>query len=285
MQRTRPPPAPPVLNQIGCRMSTPGQISVAAEGDVRVVTMDRPELLNAFDQGMHAAFVEVLRTLGRDESVGAVVLTGAGKAFCAGGDFAYMKASHLSLPARIRSQQDARDLVLEFMRLGPPVVAAVNGAAVGLGATIALSCDLVVMSARSHLRDPHVSIGLTAGDGGAVLWPLHTGLLRAKEYLLLGDRIEPDTALSLGLANRVVEPDDVVPEALRLAHRLAAQPRHAVQATKRALALHAEQAALTSLEFGLAAELADFTDPAHIARVRELMGSAEYDATDAGDHH
>jgi enoyl-CoA hydratase len=139
------------------------------------------------------------------------------------------------------------------------MVAAVNGPAVGLGASVAVHCDLVVMADDAFMSDPHVSVGLVAGDGGAVSWPLYMSLLRAKEYILLGDRISAEDCLRVGLANRVVPRSEVLATAVELARRLAAQPKQAVRDTKRALNFHLREAADRVLDFALAAETESFS--------------------------
>ena len=141
-----------------------------------------------------------------------------------------------------------------MLNLHVPVVAAVNGPAVGLGATLVTLCDIVYMAESAFLADPHVAVALVAGDGGALTWPFLTSLLHAKRYLLTGDRIPATEALALGLTNFVVAPDDVVPTALAFAQRLAALPPQAVQDTKAALNLRLREAAVHVLAHGLAAE-------------------------------
>ena len=142
---------------------------------------------------------------------------------------------------------------------------------VGFGCSIAVLCDIVLMSDRSFFADTHVASGLVAGDGGSVLWPLLMSLLKAKEYLLLGEKIKADKAVELGLANRVVPQADIKTEGLALAHRLAALPARAVQDTKRTLNLHAERAVTGILEFGISAETECFTTPEHRAAIDKFL--------------
>ena len=147
-----------------------------------------------------------------------------------------------------------RRLFEDLIGVHLPVIAAVNGPAVGLGCTIATACDFVLVSDKAFLADPHVQVALVAGDGGAITWPLSVGLLRAKQYLMTGDRISPEVAVELGLATRVVPADSLMDEALELARKVAALPPQAVQDTKAVLNQHLRMAAVTSLGFGLAAE-------------------------------
>ncbi|MHB8466411.1 MAG: enoyl-CoA hydratase/isomerase family protein, partial [Acidimicrobiales bacterium] len=196
-----------------------------------------------------------------------VVLTGAGRAFSAGGDFEFMRAQHTDVAYRSEVFEHTRQMLLAMIRFPLPIVAAINGPAVGLGCSLAVGCDIVLMSERAFLADPHVAVGLVAGDGGAALWPMLTSLLKAKEYIYTGDRIPAAVAVELGLANRVVAPDELLPEATALAHRLAALPRQALQDTKRALNAHITNAVRGIVEFSVAAEFVSMGTDEHQALV------------------
>jgi enoyl-CoA hydratase len=190
------------------------------------------------------ALLRAVLTLRDDPDVHAMVLTGRGSAFSAGGDFDTIRA--------MREDRQMRDAVLDahqelfrvMRRLPFPTVAAVNGAAVGAGVTVALLCDLVVMAEDTFLSDPRVSLGLLDGAGGLVLWPLLTSLSAAKEHLFLGDRVSGTEAHRLGLANRAVPASDVLEEALQLAKRLAALPAEAVRQARLLLNSHIDRAAV-----------------------------------------
>jgi enoyl-CoA hydratase/carnithine racemase len=229
-------------------------IVVTAEGSVRIVTLNRPDARNAFSEPMHHAFARTMATIDDDVDARAVVLTGSGRAFCAGGSLDDFETKRVDFEARRQSMRDARRLVDEMLALRVPVIAAVNGAAVGLGCTLVTLCDIVFMSNTAFLADPHVAVALVAGDGGAVTWPFMTSILHAKRYLLTGDRIPAPEALTMGLANFVVEPDEVLPAAMAFAQRLAALPPQAVQDTKVLLNQHLRQSAVSVLAHGLAAE-------------------------------
>jgi enoyl-CoA hydratase len=151
---------------------------------------------------------------------------------------------------------------LEFTSIRIPVVAAVNGAAVGAGCTLALLCDIVIMEQNAFLADPRVPFGLAPGDGGAVLWPLLAGLGAAKAYLLTGDRVSAAEAWRLGLAHQVVEADSLA-VALTLAQRIASQPAFAVQETKRMLDMHL-RAQRQVFDHALEAEERSFDDDEHL---------------------
>jgi enoyl-CoA hydratase len=128
--------------------------------------------------------------------------------------------------------RNAKRLIHNMLEIEQPIIAAVNGDAVGLGATLALFCDVIIASEKARIGDPHVKVGLVAGDGGAVIWPLLCGLARAKEYLMTGDLMSATEAERIGLINHVVPPEDVMPRALELAHRLANGPTRAIRWTK-----------------------------------------------------
>lgn len=229
-------------------------ITVRPDGPVRVVTLDQPDTLNAFSEDLHAQFVALWGHIEDDDDCRAVVLTGAGRAFSAGGSYEDFEHRRVDLAVRRRSLRLARRLADEMLNVAVPVVAAVNGPAVGLGCTVTTLCDIVFMAEGAFLADTHVSVALVAGDGGAVTWPAMTSLLKAKQYLLTGDRIPSAEAVALGLANFVVPAGQLLEEALAFAHRLAAQPPQAVQETKALLNQHLRANAVRALGYGLAAE-------------------------------
>lgn len=246
-------------------------IRVERDGPVRIVTLDRPDELNAFSEDLHAEFVQLLHQIEDDADARAVVLTGAGKAFSAGGSFEDFERRRVDPAARRRSLRLARRLVDDMLGVAVPVVAAVNGPAVGLGATVTTLCDIVFMAEGAFLADTHVSVALVAGDGGAVTWPAMTSLLRAKQYLLTGDRLSAVEAVELGLANFVVPAERLLPDAVAFAHRLAAQPAQALQETKALLNQHLRANAVRALGYGLAAE-SQSHDTDDYARISEQLG-------------
>lgn len=249
----------------------PAEVAVAAEGSIRVVTLNRPKQLNAVNAGLHEGMATVWRQIAADKDAKAVILTGAGKAFCAGGDMDFFGAVQRDADMRTRLMREAKEIMLELARFPLPVVAAINGPAVGLGCSLAVLCDVVLMEESAYIADPHVGVGLVAGDGGAATWPLFTSLLKAKEYLLTGDRIPADVAERIGLANRVVADGQSMKEALSLAGRLGEQPAFALQATKRALNIHLERAIAGVADFALAAESECFTLPEHQEKVAAFL--------------
>jgi enoyl-CoA hydratase len=238
---------------------------IAMWGDeVRVLMLQRPAARNALDEELHIALADSLDVLAADPHVRAVVLTGSGSAFSAGGDLAFIRAIQNDHQLRARTLERARRLFQRFVTLEVPIIAAVNGPAIGAGCTLALLCDVVLMAEDAYLAEPHVHIGLVPGDGGTVLWPMMAGLPAARAYLLTGDRVPAPEAYRLGLAHQVVPPRDLMAAALSFGQRIGARSSFAVRETKRALNLHLADAAGISFEAALAAEDRSFDSAEHI---------------------
>lgn len=212
-------------------------LSVSSLGDgVSEISLIRPKLLNRFDNQLQIELATVLEELAKDDDVRAIVLGSTGKAFSAGGDFALMRAAHDDADSRRETVDAGVRLLRSFIDLPQPVIAAVQGPAIGLGATVALMCDVVVAARTAKLADTHVKVGLVAGDGGCLVWPQAAGMLRARRHLLTGDPLDATTAFQIGLVTDIVdEPGDVLPSAREIAKRIAALAPLAVQGTKRAL--------------------------------------------------
>jgi len=211
-------------------------LSTELDGPVAVITLTRPEVLNRLDALAHAGLIRELTSLAQDTEIRAIVLGSTGKVFSAGGDFALMREAHDDPRMRHELVDDARALLTALLSLPQPIVVGMQGAAIGLGATIVLGCDAVVAARTAQIADSHVNIGLVAGDGGAALWPAVAGVLRGRRHLLTGDPLDAETAYQLGMITDLVDtPDEVMPAAIELARRIAALPPLAVQLTKRVL--------------------------------------------------
>jgi enoyl-CoA hydratase/carnithine racemase len=236
----------------------PDVLTVEADGPVRIVRLARPEQLNAINDELHLGLTRLFPQLSADTDARVAVITGEGRAFSAGGDFDLLDRMAEDRALRRDVIAEGRELVINMIRCRVPVVAAVNGPAVGLGCSVIALSDVVYMAESAYLSDPHVTVGLVAADGGPLTWPLHTSLLLAKEYAFTGDRISAARAAEIGLANHVCPDEEVLDAALAAARKIAALPRQAVEATKRVLNLHLERAVLATIDFAMASETESF---------------------------
>ena len=191
-----------------------------------LITIDRPEVLNAANERLHREFSEVWRVVDRDDSVAVSVITGSGKAFSAGGDLAMVERMTTDYTATLEQWRDAKAVVDEMLASVKPIVSAINGVAVGAGLAVALLADVSVMGEAARLSDGHARLGVAAGDHAALLWPLLCGMARAKYYLMTADFVDGREAERIGLVTRCVPDDRVLEEALAVAGKLAAGQPH-----------------------------------------------------------
>lgn len=199
---------------------------------VLVVALDGPNPVNGVDEAMHEELARVFADCQRDPDSDLVVLTGEGRAFCAGGDLDWFD-EQIAHPDRFRAiAPDAKRIVFSLLDLEKPIVCRLNGAAAGLGATIALLCDVIVAEDTAKIGDPHVKVGLVAGDGGTVIWPELIGMARAKEMLMTGALISGAEAARIGLVNHAVPADSLDAKVAEVAASILANPRWAVRWTK-----------------------------------------------------
>lgn len=232
---------------------------------VGIVRIDRHERRNALDIEHCDALRDGVLQLA-SAGVRTLVVTGDGSSFCAGADLdgVYGDGFRAALYGMLHT----------ITSLPVPVIAAVNGPAIGLGCSISLLSDVVLISEKAYLCDPHVSVGLVAGDGGAAFWPLLTPILRSREFLYTGDRIPAATAVELGLATRTTPPDELMHEARHLAERFAAQSAAALRGTKRVVNLHLAQALSGAMRAGFEAEVITMQSPEHRERLLALGRNA-----------
>ena len=247
-----------------------GVLKVTSDGPIRIITLDDPDTMNSMTDPMHDGIMRVWLDIAQDQEVRAVVLTGTGRAFSAGGNIPSFLRTMSDTDYRRKELRMARMVLENMLNCHVPVIAAVNGAAVGLGCSIAVAADIVLMSDAAYIADTHVNIGLVAGDGGVITWPFMMSLLKVKEYLFTGERITAEKAVELGLANRVVPADQLMDEAMTLAKKLAAQPPQAIQDTKRALNVYLQDALNRVMPFALAAESESFTSPELAATAKKF---------------
>jgi enoyl-CoA hydratase len=223
-------------------------------GPILTITMNRPEVRNAADMVMHNELSRVFRDVARDEQTKVVILTGAGNAFSAGGDIIAMQKKLANRTLWIQTVVEAREIFYSMLDLEKPIIARVNGHASGLGATLAVYSDIVVAVEDAKFADPHVKVGLTAGDGGALMWPMLIGFQKAKEYLLLGDQMTAREAERLGLVNYCVPQPELDDKVNEIAMRLASGASRAIGWTKQAINMTLRQLALSSMEIGFGLE-------------------------------
>ncbi|HUP05769.1 MAG TPA: enoyl-CoA hydratase-related protein [Caldimonas sp.] len=223
-------------------------------GRVLTIVMNRPEVKNAANIRMHRELSRVFRDVQDDADADVVVLTGAGDAFSSGGDIRAMQDKIADRTLWNDTVDEARALFYSILDLEKPLVARVNGAATGLGATLAVYADIAIAADSAVIGDPHVKVGLVAGDGGALMWPLLVGFQRAKELLLLGDNIPAAEAARIGLISAAVPAGELDGRVEALCDRLARGAPFAVRGTKKAINQTLRALALGTFEYGIALE-------------------------------
>jgi enoyl-CoA hydratase len=247
-------------------------LKIARADDVLEIAIAHPKNeRNSVDDLLHGELARLFRELKREDEARAVLLTSRGRMFSAGGDFNWFpQLDDLAKLEHLR--RDAKQLIWDLLDVELPVVAAVNGPAVGLGASIALLCDVIFMAPEATLVDPHVRVGIVAGDGGTAIWPLVLGPARAKQFLLTGDPVGADDALRMGLVNRVVPAEALHGEALAFAKRLAQGAPLALRYTKQAVNKLLKDALNTSFDTATALEIVTFQSEDHreaLAAIKE----------------
>jgi enoyl-CoA hydratase len=238
-------------------------ITERRDGDVLVVTIDRAgDDLNRVDADVHAELTALFPRLKAERVARAVVLRAEGRAFSAGGDWDWFP--ELQAPGALEALRlDGKQLVWDLLDVHVPIVIALEGSAIGLAASIVLLCDVVVMAESATIADPHVRVGVAAGDGGTVAWPLALGPMLAKRYLLTGDAVTAAEALRRGLVTEVVPDGEADAAAMAWARRLAAGAPLAVQYTKHAVNESVKAALATSFDLATALEMVTFRSADH----------------------
>jgi enoyl-CoA hydratase len=199
------------------------------------MTLNRPEVLNAADARLHTELVELWRTIDRDPDVHVAVITGAGRAFSAGGDLKLVENAYRNYEEVSRILDEARDLVYNILHCSKPIISAINGPAVGAGLVVALLADISIAAESARLADGHVRMGVAAGDHAAIIWPLLCGMAKSKYYLMTSDFVSGRDAERMNLVSLCVPDEQLLDKAMEVATNLATGPRQAIKFTKRAL--------------------------------------------------
>jgi len=199
------------------------------------ITLNRPEVLNAADSVMHTELVNLWATIDADPEVRVAVITGAGRAFSAGGDLKLVENAYKNFDEIVRILDEARELVYNQIHCKTPIVSAINGPAVGAGLVVALLADISIAGESARLADGHVRMGVAAGDHAAIIWPLLVGMAKAKYYLMTSGFVDGREAERIGLVSLCVPDGELVAKAMAVAENLATGPQHAIRFTKRAL--------------------------------------------------
>ncbi|MDR2188078.1 MAG: enoyl-CoA hydratase/isomerase family protein [Azonexus sp.] len=238
----------------GIDFSSYSALAFRRDGHILHVTFNRPDTLNAFDETMESEFERFLIDIPGDQETRVIVLTGAGRAFSAGGDANQMQVAIDNPPFMYFSAVRAKRLVMLLLDIPQPIIAKVNGPAMGLGCTLALFSDLIYAANHAKIADPHVRVGYAAGDGGAVIWPQLIGYARAKEYLLTGDVLTGEEAAAIGLINHAVPAEQLDAVVDAMAQKLAQGARRAIQWTKATVNIGLKQLAASIMDAGMAYE-------------------------------
>lgn len=246
-------------------------LALAREGRLLRITLNRPDSLNAIDLRMHEELAEVFHYAALDPHSDVVVLTGAGRAFSAGGDTGHM-SSNAAHPHRFDNEvRLAKRIVFAMLDLDKPLVCRLNGHAVGLGATLALLSDVIFAADTAKIGDPHVAIGLVAGDGGAAIWPQRIGFTRAKEYLLTGELLTAPRAAEIGLINYSVPAAELDAAVDAFCQRLLKGSSNAIRWTKVLVNLELKRVATAVMDAGIAYEAVTVRSADHREGVQALI--------------
>jgi enoyl-CoA hydratase len=257
---------------------------------VATITINRPDRLNAVHNELHHEIEQIWLDVRSDHDVNAIILTGAGRAFCAGGDVKGMAGGTLAggtgKAGKGRGRgpiaaSNGRRVVENMLDVEQPIIGAINGDAIGLGATLALLCDITVVSEKARFADTHVKVGIVAGDGGAVIWPLLIGPHRAKEFLMRGNFINGAEAGRIGMVNYAVEQEQVMPKARELAQELADGPTYAIRWSKLSVNKWLKQQANLILDASIAYEMMTFNTKHHQEAVKAFVEKRKPNFIDA----
>jgi len=230
-------------------------IKFERDDNILRVTLNRPDNLNTTNGELHTELSRLFTYIGEDHESDVIILTGAGKAFSAGGDLGFLETCHSDPALFAAVLNEGKRMITSLLDLDKPVICRMNGDAIGLGATIALFCDIIIAADHARIADPHVRVGLSAGDGGAVIWPQLIGYARAKQYLLSGDMVTAPEAAEMGLINFSVPAEQLDDLVDKWAKKLAGGAGTAIRSTKVAINAGLKQVASAVLDASFATEL------------------------------
>ena len=237
---------------------------------VLTITLNRPDRLNAINGVLHEELSRVFDELNRDRSVDVAILTGSGRAFCAGGDADWLETLAEDPLGWETLSEETRRIVNGILECRQPIIAKLGGTPAGLGATIALYCDVIFASDKARIGDPHVKVGLVAGDGGSAIWPALIGYARAREYLYTGEFLTAEHAASIGLINRAVPHDELDAVVDAFADTLCDGAIRAIQWTKQAVNAPLRELVASNLELSLALEAKSNITADHMEGINAL---------------
>lgn len=243
----------------------PDTLRMTRHDGILTITINNPHQKNAIVESIDAALPHAFIDADRDPETRVVVITGApeGGAFCAGGDIGAMQAGLDDIASFVQAYRNGKRILQSMVDCEKPIIAKVNGDAIGLGATLALFADITVAAEHASIADPHVRVGLAAGDGGAIIWPSHAGLAAAKYFLLTGDRVSAREAQAMGLIAKVTTAEALDGEVARLAGKLAAGASQAIGFTKHVLNAGLRQLLASAVDAGFALEAVSSRHPDH----------------------
>jgi enoyl-CoA hydratase len=243
-------------------------IEFKRDGKVLHATFNRPATLNAIDPDLHHDLNRIFDDVAADADTSVLVITGAGRAFSAGGNIEQMQKLIEQPELFANDMGNAKGLIYSMLDCPKPIIAKVNGHAIGLGATIALFSDIIIAASHAKIGDPHVSVGYVAGDGGAAIWPQLIGYARAKQYLLTGDPLTAEEAAQIGLINRAVPAEELGKVVDDFAQRLANGAAKAIQWTKLSINIRLRQVVASVIDASLAYEALSNSTKDHAEAVK-----------------
>ena len=242
-------------------------LRISLDDHILTVMLSNPPM-NCNTAKLHNALPRIWEEIHDDADVNVVIFTGEGRAFSAGGDIKAMQDTIDDPRDWWQTVSEAKRIIFRMLECDKPIIARVNGHAIGLGATLALACDIIVAADHAKIGDPHVSAGLVAGDGGALLWPQAIGYPRAKEALLLGEPITAKRAEEIGLINYAVPADELDAKVMELATKLNNGAQRSIRWTKQLINTPLRQVAHSMMDLGLANETLSMFDPDHAEAVK-----------------